>query len=351
MTMKHSLRPGRAEEAHQWRERIESGQASRQERQAFERWLSDDRANQHAYDRAKTLWRALGTIKANDYDPALYRPSFRERFFNIIDGATGLLTRYRLRFAGAAFVVSALALSLIMPGLGAFRAVQPVMRLQQAQYSTAVGQVDTITLGDGSKVTLGPDSRLDVAFSSAKRRLVLSSGAAYFDVRSDKDRPFVVQAGAMTAQALGTVFDVRFNAGIGRVAVAEGTVRVAMPSLIDGRDVGLKRQADLLAGQQVTTTRGDGLRAAIPIDPQVVGAWRESRLSYVGGTLEELVTDAARYSGRDIALDTDISALEVTIAYDAEDIDALLRTLSKVLPISVKQGVDKSILISARDPG
>ncbi|MGD1956204.1 MAG: FecR domain-containing protein [Sphingomonadales bacterium] len=339
----------RSAQAHYWRERMASGQASRADRQAFERWLSEDVANQHAYDRAKTVWDALGAIEASGYDAALYRPSFRERFFHSVDRAGDVLVEKRLRFAAAAAVVGALTLALVIPGIDALRPSQPAAPLEQAQYLAPIGQMKTFTLADGTVVTLGPDSRFETAFSSTRRRVTLFAGAAYFDVHSDKDRPFMVEAGTLTARAIGTAFDVRFNGGVGRVAVAEGQVRVTMPTLIDGKDIGLRSHADLTTGEEVASTKADGLRDKVSIDPQAVGAWRQNRLSYIGGTLEELITDAARYSRRDIRLEGDIGALEVTIAYDAEDIDALLRTLTKVLPISATVGADTSVSISARD--
>ncbi|MEM9881033.1 MAG: FecR domain-containing protein [Pseudomonadota bacterium] len=349
--MRSERSKSRSAEAHSWRERIESGAASRADVRAFEHWLAKDVQNQVAYDRAKGIWRALGTLDARDYNKALYKPALRERFFAIVDGVSESVLHRPLRFAAPVVVFSVLVVVMMFPNLTVFGPAKPIVATQTAQYSSAVGQVTAVTLDDGSVVTLGPDSRIDIAFSNTQRRLTLHSGAAYFDVARDASRPFVVSAGALTAQALGTVFDVRFNAGLSRVAVAEGKVRVAMPRLIDGKNIGLKAQADLIAGEQISGTQETGLRTAVPITASAVGAWRQNRLSYVGGTLGEVIADAARYSGRNIRLNDPSGALaarEVTIAYEANEIDMMLRTLAKVLPITAVYTAENTILIRAR---
>jgi transmembrane sensor len=63
--------------------------------------------------------------------------------------------------------------------------------------------------------------------SPAERRVILLSGHATFDVAKDPARPFVVQSGAVRAQALGTVFTVRrLGDEGGLIEVTEGQVKV-----------------------------------------------------------------------------------------------------------------------------
>lgn len=84
-------------------------------------------------------------------------------------------------------------------------------------------------LPDGSRIILTRRSRLtfNKSFDAAKRQVYLE-GDAYFDVRRDPARPFVVYAGGLVTEVLGTRFFVR-QRGKDRttqVSVREGKVSV-----------------------------------------------------------------------------------------------------------------------------
>lgn len=69
----------------------------------------------------------------------------------------------------------------------------------------------SITLKDGTLVWLNSGSTLKCAADFDKKdREVMLSGEAYFDVKQDADKPFIVQAGPfMKVRVLGTTFNVK----------------------------------------------------------------------------------------------------------------------------------------------
>lgn len=88
----------------------------------------------------------------------------------------------------------------------------------------------TITLADGSTVTLEPKSELrHPARFSGDLRTVQLSGQAFFAVRPDKAHPFVVQTRSVLVRVLGTSFTVRDfgNQPTAEVAVRTGRVSVS----------------------------------------------------------------------------------------------------------------------------
>jgi transmembrane sensor len=99
----------------------------------------------------------------------------------------------------------------------------------------------TLVLADGSRVTIGPSSRLLVRETSAtETRVELVAGRADFDVKHDAARAFVVVARGVSVVDTGTRFHVEYTDGADvRVTVIEGSVRVeraqaAPSSLIAG---------------------------------------------------------------------------------------------------------------------
>ena len=83
-------------------------------------------------------------------------------------------------------------------------------------------------LADGSRVILGPDSRLTVPadFGSTARAVELK-GDGYFDVRHDAAKPFTVRVANALVEDVGTTFTVESDAGdTTSVSVLSGSVRL-----------------------------------------------------------------------------------------------------------------------------
>jgi len=100
-------------------------------------------------------------------------------------------------------------------------------------YATMNGERATITLPDGSHVTLGVASQLDVPTDFARRdRTLRLKGEAVFAVAHQGGMPFTVVAGATVARVLGTTFLVRRYATDTTTVVAVREGKVAVRSVV-----------------------------------------------------------------------------------------------------------------------
>src|SRR5690606_24131288 len=93
----------------------------------------------------------------------------------------------------------------------------------------ANGERKTLQMEDGTVLTLNAGTTLLVAKDlSEERRLQLVDGEAFFEVRHDTRRPFVVESGPLATTVLGTAFNVAAYRDIQtlRIAVASGKVNV-----------------------------------------------------------------------------------------------------------------------------
>jgi len=88
-------------------------------------------------------------------------------------------------------------------------AVYKLERTPLNHFSTVIGGLEAVPLGDGSRVTLNTDSELQVSLEPTERVVNLNHGEAYFEVAQDKTRPFIVKAGHARVIAVGTQFSVR----------------------------------------------------------------------------------------------------------------------------------------------
>ena len=96
--------------------------------------------------------------------------------------------------------------------------------------STPTATTTLVTLSDGTKVMLNANSTLayPASFDDAEVREVRLKGEAHFEVTKNPHRPFVVKAGEMQTQVLGTIFDVKaYRKDAPKVTLMQGKVKVS----------------------------------------------------------------------------------------------------------------------------
>lgn len=339
--------------AHDWVVLIETGSATGSEREAFCAWVQADARHEEAYDKALTHWTAFDYIRADDLDADLHLPAAEQDQPSLLSQLVKRLSPTPVRAALACLLVAALAVP--VGYIMAFQtggADQKVNAAAAITYTTVKGETKTVSLSDGTEVTLGPATEIIADLSPLSRRITFESGAALFDVMRDETRPFIVTAEQLTTTVLGTTFDVRRNGGVSRVSVSEGQVEVSYPVIVNGLPTAMKRSVQLESGQQVAATQEQGLSPPAAIDSAKVGAWTKDDLLYNGASLAELVADANRYSERDILLADDAAALAgdaVTASFRTSDLDGMLEMLTVLFPVVLESNRDNVIVIR-RDP-
>ena len=96
--------------------------------------------------------------------------------------------------------------------------------------STPAATTTLVTLSDGTRVMLNANSTLEypASFDDAEVREVRLKGEAHFEVTKNPHRPFMVKAGEMQTQVLGTIFDVKaYRKDAPKVTLMEGKVKVS----------------------------------------------------------------------------------------------------------------------------
>ncbi|MGD1955014.1 MAG: FecR domain-containing protein [Sphingomonadales bacterium] len=345
--------PDIRETAIEWRLLIEAGEITAGERAKFEAWRQADVRHADAYDRAITMWAALGTLGRERIAKRHFKPSFSGKSAAFLESLPAYLAANRPLLVGAA-AAFALVITLLVTALPFLRGPHEtvVQAPLLAAHATGVGETKAVVLSDGSIVTLGAASQIEAELSDSLRHVTLIAGAAVFDVVPDPGRPFTVTAENFTAKVLGTVFDVRNNGGVVRLSVAEGRVEVGHPFILNDAPTSMITRKTLSAGQKLYATKSEGLSEIDDFRTENFAAWRQDRLKYEGAPLSELVADANRYSTKLIQLDPNLNDLldtKVTVSFSGTDIDGMLVTLADIFPIEIRNA-ESRILIVHRKP-
>lgn len=139
-------------------------------------------------------------------------------------------------------------------------------------------------LPDSSVVWLSPDSKLEYSqqFSGDKRQVRLT-GEAFFQIRQDARRPFIIYSNGIVTKVLGTSFRIRsFRENATEVAVATGKVSVT----IEGEK---RSETVLLPDQHITYQPGDKKLAVDTAVPASMLIWRKAGLSFTNTPVSKVI--------------------------------------------------------------
>jgi transmembrane sensor len=207
-------------------------------------------------------------------------------------------------------------------------------------YVTVPGVRQEFALPDGSRITLGGDTKLAVRFAAHVRTIELDHGEAFFRVQHDPQRPFVVHAAGGTTTAVGTAFEVRQYANRVQVWVREGAVEVAPLRKVAINDVASQAVAPVRVarGEEMSYDAQGSSTTPRSADPSVTAAWTEGHLVpliYHGRPLAEVIEDIQPYTRHRITIDPAAADFQYSGIVKQEDVDAWIRDLSAIYPVEV----------------
>lgn len=247
---------------------------------------------------------------------------------------------HRLKIAVAALI-------LIIAGAGYLSMENGVFLAPAKKEIVTTGKRKTVKLPDGSLITLEPDSRITYPsrFTGDTREVNLS-GEAYFEVKPNHEKPFIVCTPYVIATVLGTSFNVEaYPNGIARVVVTSGRVKVQTVKASN------ELQAVIInAGQSVAynITINEIEKRNAPEEAVYYKQRRSGKFSYVGVPVTKVVKEMERYYRTPVTLEGDMSGCIFYGYFQANDnVERALSLVALSLNATVKKKSDnKGYLIT-----
>jgi len=335
-------------EAVEWYERL-GGDANAELEQAFDKWMSISELHRQAYLEAELLADGLDQLAAQPDMVAQLTAQSEQPNVVSFDRSSQPTS---LRRAASAMAMAACLAMVAVAGVNWFSdnndQAGEIVAAQslETQYLSDIGELKNITLSDGSKLTLGPNSLVKVNFSDSFRQVELVFGEAYFDVTSAPDRPFFVEANQASVKVVGTRFDVRNLANSTSVSVVEGIVQV-----FNGKESARSSSkgilpATLVAGQYVSSNGVSDIVVRDDMQEKDLAAWVDGRLVYRGAQLRDVLADANRYSGSgSIRLnDLSLGKKEVTLSVNVDNLNELPLMLAELMDLDMSKNSTETVL-------
>jgi len=334
--------------AAEWLVRRDRGDWSARDQQALDDWLRAASRHRVEFLRLQAAWQETGRLQALAAGlPAGAVPPRQAWSLGLpvarmaharSDAATHVARARGWRHALAASAALAVVGSAIWIGW-------QLTGRNEASYASGVGQLETVTLADGSTATFSSDSRVRVRMSRGERDVELLQGEAYFDVAHDAGRPFVVTADGRRAIAVGTRFSVRRDPQEVRVVVTEGKVRLDSPPGADGRATPVSL---LPAGSVASAGRNGVLVRSLPVaEAERYLEWRSGFLTFDDTSLATAAAEFNRFNARKLELaDAGVAELRVGGNFRWANVDSFVKLLELGFPVRAERLADRIVLHS-----
>ena len=315
------------EAAAQWCMRLHEPDCTRQEREAFAVWLNANPLHALEYEAMLEIW---------GVSEHLARPAPAAARVVALPAAPR-------RSIWQRFAVAAAVTLLALP-VAAYSGWQLGWVPNAHERYSADASARTVTLPDGSQVELNLGSQLTFSNYKDQRRVTLGKGEAFFKVSHDASHPFLVQAAEGQVRVTGTQFNVWMYEDQVRVTLLEGSVLVTSNKRLSGDGLRLE------PGMQARYKAGD---YAAQINPTAAVsselAWRNGKLVLDNLALADALPLINRYLDSPLSLaDSATGKLRIGGVFNTRQIDRLVSSLPKVLPVYLSRNAEGRTVLGTR---
>ncbi len=215
------------------------------------------------------------------------------------------------------------------------------------EVTAANQQVNTVTLPDGSRVSLNSNTRLKYPKKFGRKiREVSIEGEAFFEVKPNKNKPFVIHAGSAQIKVLGTSFNVNAYPATKKVEVIVETGRVQV----------VNKTTETIKTDELILSPGDkgtldcssnALLKTINLDPNFL-AWKTHNLYFKATSLNEVIGTLANVYKVNIRLaDPKLNGLLLTAQFNNYTLDFILKVIESTFNVEV-QNVNGQYILKSR---
>jgi len=345
------------------------------EKAILNKWINEDPKNRMLFDEMLKTWQFSGTLNKSDGENTItvWNKLKREILINedqknsipntFLNPRKYTIPNRILVWAASvvlAFFIGGTAFYLFS-GKGNIYVKPPIY-----QVYTPNGTRSEIFLADGTKVWLNAGSTLKYAydFNNRKREVELI-GEAYFQVKTDKSKPFTVRSSGIKVQALGTSFNIKaypeddsFVATLveGKLTLegnskGKGSFKYVMsprqkivciksPTRVSNPGQGkTDNEATTKSGNEFVTPQITKVQVASNVNTELYTSWKDNRWVFESESLLNLaIMLERRFNVRILYDPNELINLTFTGIIENESLDQVLNILKLSAPLKYEFG-------------
>ncbi|WP_316817124.1 FecR family protein [Pedobacter nyackensis] len=194
------------------------------------------------------------------------------------------------------------------------------------------GQRSKVTLSDGTLIYLGSNSKIRYPKTFSKTREIELIGEAFFKVKRDTERPFIVHTNNIQTKVLGTSFKIEAFEGT-PIEVSVATGKVSVDRLANATDIRLSPVAVLTPGHHVSWDEKTKKSILTDVSPEELELWKDGVLTFNNQRLADVMTVLERHYDIKIL----IPSIELS-NYRINTTCSLNESITKIMEIMGKAG-------------
>lgn len=309
-----------------------AGEASAQEEAAVQTWAHANEANQKYLDEFRTIFDRAASIQTNlTFDEARawkkLKTKIDQKKDNVVPmkpSRSGRTLFYR---------IAASVITLVAVGIYFYRSTAPVHTVEVVAVDKGVGDV----LPDGSDVFLNKQTKLTYQYDKKKkRRIVRLDGEAYFHVKHDEKREFLIDAAGVYVRDIGTTFTVKAypESNTIEVVVKEGEVEFFAE---EGHGIRLTASSKGIYNRTTKLFKTE--------QPESNALSFKTKLfTFSNQSLGDIVRDINAVYDKKLVIGNNLRNCYLTVTFDNEDIDEIADVIAETLGLTVKRSGNEIIL-------
>lgn len=318
-----------------------AGETTAAENKQFEDWLQDGE-NRKEFESLKSLWEETGeVIPLPEVDVDMAWNKVEER---IATPAEEPVVRHinEKRFADRAGInwflrIAAVVLPLAIATLTIWQYTVRNGRGEMMAWDTG-NETEYRILPDGSKVTLAANSHFEYPekFGSKRRRIILE-GEAFFEVKRDMSRPFIVHTTEADVRVLGTKFNVntREDNSATEVVVETGKVAFYLSDKTKKQYVELRKgEKALLNKTEEKIVKSEAIEVGYFSHKTKTLVFEKTEMSTVVEVLNSI------FGTKILLMNQDIGHCRLTATFQDQDIETILGVIGDTFGLEIKYGID-----------
>lgn len=191
-----------------------------------------------------------------------------------------------------------------------------------AKYENSSAKVLKIALPDGSIVWLQPKTQLSYNQSDRVFRQVNLKGEAFFDVKRNEGRPFLIYAGKMTTKVLGTSFNIKAYPEMEKFEVSVLTGKVSVMNEAE-------KEVFVTPKQQVILENKSDILTINELPKNKTFYWELASLTFDNTSMQNVVNNIEYNFNVKINLNSTLKNCRLSGTFDQEHLSTILEIICK----------------------
>lgn len=214
--------------------------------------------------------------------------------------------------------------------------------LYTKEFNTKNKVLSNIKLPDNSIISLDSNTILNIKYYEKTREVELIKGKAFFSVKSNRQRPFLINANHTNVEVIGTRFEVVNKNNLVDVNVEEGRVKVAK---IFNESKKPRILALLEKGQKVSINKYGEIDKLQDISIRNIALWEKGKLIFKQDNLKDVMKEFSKYLDIKVEFETKLSSSYlITGEFEPNKFDNLLKSLPLIHPILIEKNSNKILI-------